>query len=185
MFFLRNRHLDLTQRAVQWPDALCVGLFTASSTHIAYGLGVPMFVAVLMGVVTAIFGGVLRDIACNDIPKVFKEHRPYTLCTFLGGWIYVLADTWGISTETSILISASIATSLRLLAMALDIRIPTWRQSERPAIKRGQNQKITSDRGISRRIKQVRCTRHGLDNFYSLQNLLPSASLQMKAWQMA
>jgi uncharacterized membrane protein YeiH len=76
MFFVRSRHLDLTERAVQWPDALGVGLFTASGTHIAYGLGLPMFVSVLMGVVTAVFGGVLRDIACNDIVDLpFLETR--------------------------------------------------------------------------------------------------------------
>lgn len=76
MLFVRGHHLDRTDRAVQWPDALGVGLFAASGTHIAYGLGLPMFVAVLMGVVTAVFGGVLRDITCNDIPKVFVTTAP-------------------------------------------------------------------------------------------------------------
>ena len=129
MLFVRGHHLDRTDRAVQWPDALGVGLFAASGTHIAYGLGLPMFVAVLMGVVTAVFGGVLRDITCNDIPEVFRDHRPYALCAFLGGWVFILTDAWGFSAETGILISASAATSLRLISMAFDIRIPAWRQN--------------------------------------------------------
>lgn len=128
MLFVRNRHLDLTDRAVQWPDALGMGLFAASGTHLAYSLGLPMFVAVLMGVVTAVFGGVLRDIVCNDIPKVFHDHQPYALCAFIGGWVYVLGDHLSLPVETSILASAVTASVSRLIAMAFDLRIPAWRK---------------------------------------------------------
>ena len=127
MTFIRSRHLDLTDRTVQWPDAIGMGLFAASGTHLAFGLGLPMFVSVLMGVITAVFGGVLRDIVCNDIPKVFHDHRPYALCAFLGGWTYILADHLILPVETSILASAGVASLSRLISMAFDIRIPACR----------------------------------------------------------
>ena len=34
------------------------------------------------GVITATFGGVLRDIVCNEIPSAFRDHRPYAICAF-------------------------------------------------------------------------------------------------------
>lgn len=129
MFFIRNRHLDITDKAVQWPDALGMGLFAASGTHLAYGLGLPMMVSVLMGVITAVFGGVLRDVVCNDLPKVFHDHRPYALCAFLGGWAYVGFDRLGFPVETTILMAAGLASFVRLLAMAFDIRIPSWKKA--------------------------------------------------------
>jgi len=51
--------------------------------------GLPALVAVLMGLITGVFGGVLRDIVCNEIPTAFSDHRPYAVCAFIGGWAYV------------------------------------------------------------------------------------------------
>ena len=45
----------------------------------------PAIVAVLFGVITAVFGGVLRDIVCNEIPRAFSDHRTYAICAFIGG----------------------------------------------------------------------------------------------------
>ena len=59
MLFLRARHFDLTERAMLWPDAVGLGLFSASGTQIALNMDMPSIVAILMGVVTAVFGGVL------------------------------------------------------------------------------------------------------------------------------
>lgn len=127
MLFMRRRHLEPTERAMQWPDAVGMGLFAASGTQISLGLDQPALVAVILGMVTAVFGGVLRDIVCNDIPKVFRDHRPYALCAFAGGWVFVLADAAGAAQWVALLMSAVSATLLRLLAMLLDWKIPAWR----------------------------------------------------------
>ena len=69
MLWMRRGHIAPTERAIQWPDALGLGLFTAAGTHRALVEGMPALVAVLMGVLTAVFGGVLRDMVCNEIPR--------------------------------------------------------------------------------------------------------------------
>ncbi len=89
MLFLRARHFAPTERAMQWPDALGLGLFTATGVHQALLLDMPALVAVLMGLITGVFGGVLRDVVCNQIPTAFHDHRPYAVCAFAGGWLYV------------------------------------------------------------------------------------------------
>jgi hypothetical protein len=87
MLVLRARHLPPTERAMQGPDAFGLGLFAASGTQIAIDASMPSIVAVLMGTVTAAFGGVLRDVVCNEIPRVFNDHRPYAVCAFAAaGW---------------------------------------------------------------------------------------------------
>ncbi len=127
MMFMRSRHFEITERAMQWPDAIGLGLFTAGGTQIALDSEVPALVAVIMGMITAVFGGVLRDIVCNDIPRVLSDHRPYAICAFIGGWLMVLCVWLGLSEWLCLVISASAATFLRMLAMKLDWQIPSWK----------------------------------------------------------
>ena len=127
MLFLRARHFEPTERAMQWPDALGLGLFTAGGTHIALEMGMPAIVAVLMGMVTAVFGGVMRDVVCNEIPRAFRDHQPYAVCSFAGGWVMVAAYalTWPLWLAT--LAAAGTATVLRLLALLRGWSLPEWR----------------------------------------------------------
>jgi uncharacterized membrane protein YeiH len=127
MLFMRRRHLDPTERSMQYPDALGLGLFAASGTQLGLLHGLPGLVCVLMGVMTAVFGGVLRDMVCNDIPKVFRDHQPYALCAFVGAWVLVVADALGATPWVGLLLGASCATTLRLVALWRDWRIAPWR----------------------------------------------------------
>jgi uncharacterized membrane protein YeiH len=125
MLVMRRRHLEPTERAMQWPDAVGMGLFSASGTQMSLAMGQPPLVAVVLGMVTAVFGGVLRDIVCNDIPKVFRDHRPYALFAFAGGWVLIALDHAGAPQWLGLVVAASVATSLRLLAMWQDWKIPS------------------------------------------------------------
>lgn len=127
MLFMRQRHFEPTERVIQVPDALGLGLFAAVGVDVAIAVGMPALVAVLMGVVTPVFGGVLRDIVCNEIPTAFRDHRPYALCAFAGGWVYLglhalAAPEWVLLTST-----VTITAGLRLLALWRDWQLPLWR----------------------------------------------------------
>jgi uncharacterized membrane protein YeiH len=130
MGFLRRRHFHPTERAMQWPDALGLGLFTAGGTQIALAAHMPPLLAVLMGVVTAVFGGVLRDIVCNEIPTAFRDHRPYAVCGFIGGWVLVGLQALQAPAWLELLAGAGVATLLRLLALQFDWRLPAWRTDD-------------------------------------------------------
>ncbi len=126
MAFLRARHFAPTERAMQWPDALGLGLFSASGTQIALAQDLPGIVAVLMGVMTATFGGVLRDIVCNEIPVALRDHRPYAVCAFMGGWMLVLAQHAGVPQGLALVLAAACASGLRLLALVTGYTLPRW-----------------------------------------------------------
>ena len=126
MLFMRARHFEPTARAMQWPDAAGLGLFTASGTQIALQAGVPAIVAVLMGVVTAVFGGVLRDIVCNEIPSAFRDHRPYAVCAFAGGWVLVAAHAVGAADWVGLISAAATAALLRALTLLTNFQLPRW-----------------------------------------------------------
>jgi uncharacterized membrane protein YeiH len=127
ILFMRSKHFEPTERAMQWPDALGMGLFCAGGTQIALGMDMPALVAVMMGMMTAVFGGVLRDVVCNEIPRVFSDHRPYALCAFVGGWVLVLTHYLDLPQWAGLFLGAASASVLRVLAMTFDWKIPSWR----------------------------------------------------------
>lgn len=134
MVFLRTRHFAPTERAMQWPDAAGLGLFTASGTQLALAQGLPAIVAVLMGLITAVFGGVLRDIVCNEIPSAFRDHRPYAICAFAGGWVVVGAQAFSAPAWVGLLAAAAVASGLRALALATGYTLPRWPGDEAPPV---------------------------------------------------
>ncbi|MFM7343457.1 MAG: trimeric intracellular cation channel family protein [Betaproteobacteria bacterium] len=127
MLFMRARHLEPTERAMQWPDALGLGLFTAVGTQIALDAQVSALIAVILGMVTAVFGGVLRDMVCNEITKAFSDHRPYAICSFAGAWIMVALHPTELPQWVGLVAAAAAVTALRVLAIALDWRLPRWK----------------------------------------------------------
>ena len=87
----------------------------------------PALVAVLMGLITGVFGGVLRDVVCNQIPAAFHDHRPYAVCAFAGGWTYV--GLWTLQTPgwMALLGCVLVTAGLRGLALWRNWQLPAWR----------------------------------------------------------
>ncbi|NMM36397.1 MAG: trimeric intracellular cation channel family protein [Glaciimonas sp.] len=112
------------ERAINFADALGLGLFSAAGTSIAQEMQMPIFICVMMGVITAIFGGVLRDVICNEIPLVFRRGQLYATCAFIGSWVYLILNLANVH-QTIALISSILATTiLRLLAVRFDLKLP-------------------------------------------------------------
>jgi len=127
MVFMRQRHFEVTERTILWPDALGLGLFTATGVHLALQSLMPPVVAVLMGLITGVFGGVLRDMVCNEIPTAFKDHRPYAVCSFAGGWTYVVLWTLDAPDWMALLGCLFVTVCLRALALWRNWQLPAWR----------------------------------------------------------
>jgi uncharacterized membrane protein YeiH len=125
--FARRQHLALTARAIERPDALGLGLFAASGTQIALAAQMPPLIATLMGVLTAVFGGVLRDIVVNEVPSAFRDHRPYAVCAFAGGWVVVAFEQLLALPTAALAAGAGVAAALRLLAIRFDWSLPRMR----------------------------------------------------------
>ena len=74
----------------------------------------------------AAFGGVLRDIVCNEIPTAFRDHRPYALCAFAGGWVVVALRAAGADETAALALGTVVAFALRALALWRNWRVPAW-----------------------------------------------------------
>lgn len=115
----------LPRRLERWlhiPDALGMGLFSAVGTNIALQEGTAPFVAVLFGVITGTFGGVMGDVVCNEVPSLFRPATPlYATCAFAGGWILVGCRMLALPADLSLWCGSSTAVILRLAALRWNI----------------------------------------------------------------
>ncbi|MCA3753095.1 MAG: trimeric intracellular cation channel family protein [Phenylobacterium sp.] len=119
-----RRGLESGERWLRIPDAVGLGLFSATGVHLSWMAGQPPLVAILMGVITGSFGGVLRDLICNEIPTLFRDHRPYAICAAAGGATYAAATLLQAPAGVAIAACALVTTGLRILALQLDWRLP-------------------------------------------------------------
>jgi len=124
--WLRTLRHKLGGWLMELADAFGLGLFAISGTTIAMAAGMPPLVAILMGAITAVVGGVSRDVLCNEIPKVYRDHQPYTLCALAGCSVLLVMHALGVGEELSSLAGIATATGSRLLSVALDLRLPSW-----------------------------------------------------------
>jgi uncharacterized membrane protein YeiH len=108
------------------PDAIGLGLFSILGATYALQLEVSAIVAVLMGVITGIFGGVLRDLLCNRIPNVFRQNTElYATCSFIGTWVFILLTWVQVNGLVASIIGALTIFILRLLAIRFKMTLPS------------------------------------------------------------
>jgi len=112
------------ERAIIFADALGLGMFSAAGASVAQEAQMPMFICVMMGVITGIFGGVLRDMICNEIPLVFRRGQLYATCAFVGCWVYLLLGLVGMPQTAALIVCILVTSIMRLLAVRFDLTLP-------------------------------------------------------------
>ncbi len=124
-FFL-GRHLRLPRNFFLLPDAIGLALFTVIGASVALQLHTPWLIAALMGVITGVFGGVIRDILCNEVPLIFRTDI-YATASLAGALLLIALDSMGMAHNVA-LVSAMVAIVLiRLAAIRWHIQLPRLR----------------------------------------------------------
>jgi uncharacterized membrane protein YeiH len=120
---IRTLRQIVSERLIVIADAVGLGLFSVAGVSSALDAHMPLFIASMMGVITGIFGGVLRDIVCNEVPMVFRDGKPYAICAFIGNWIFLGMGMLHMSSDFALWSSALFITATRLLAWKFDLRM--------------------------------------------------------------
>lgn len=123
--FLKRRDLESGAPLLQIPDAIGLALFCTTGLHLSWSIGQPPAVAIMMGVITGTFGGVLRDMACNEIPSLFRDHRPYAVCALAGGMAYAGLVWLGAPGWMPLAACALVTMGTRLLTLWFDWKLPS------------------------------------------------------------
>lgn len=123
--FALVRLVRLPAKLFLLPDAVGLALFTVSGTQAALSVGAPWLVASLMGVVTGAFGGILRDMLCNEVPLVFTGEL-YATASWAGALLLVALISADIPTGWSAIAAGSLVLVMRLAAIAFHWRLPVF-----------------------------------------------------------
>ncbi len=124
-FFYSTRLLRFSARSILIPDALGLGVFTVMGVGAGLADGASWFIASLMGVITGVFGGVLRDIACNEVPALFsKDIYLYATCSLLGAWLYILLTQVGGMAALALPLAVGFIFLLRVAAVHFNLSLP-------------------------------------------------------------
>jgi uncharacterized membrane protein YeiH len=123
--FIAARLVRVPARLFLVPDALGLALFTVLGTQIALDLGVAWFVASIMGVVTGVFGGILRDVLCNEVPLVFGSEL-YATAAWTGALLLVLLHARGFDGAAAVVPPMLIIFAMRVAGMRWHITLPKF-----------------------------------------------------------
>ncbi|MFM7182142.1 MAG: trimeric intracellular cation channel family protein [Verrucomicrobiales bacterium] len=126
--FLAVRFMTMPNRALLVADAFGLALFGIVGTEKALLLGASPVSAVLLGIVTGVAGGVLRDVLRGEIPWVFRaEIHLYATAVFCGAVVFVLLQKGFPHRESNRYVGMLVILILRLLAMRFGLRLPVFR----------------------------------------------------------
>jgi uncharacterized membrane protein YeiH len=97
-------------------DTIGLGVFTLIGLEKGIEVGLHPVICVALGTMTACFGGVIRDILCNDIPVIFRREIYATIC-IMGGIVFFVLKKTSISEDALYLITSLVIIIIRLLAV--------------------------------------------------------------------
>lgn len=110
------------KKAANWADALGLSAFAVVGCHIALAFGSPFYIAVVIGIITATGGGVIRDIITNNEPMIMSGQL-YATAALLGALCYASLKHWGAGEVSAEIAGVLSAFSLRASAIIFDIRM--------------------------------------------------------------
>ena len=110
-------------------DAIGLGLFTITGVQIGIDYHLNPIICVLLGTMTGVFGGVIRDIIVNEIPVVFRKEI-YATASLLGGALYLVLVNFEITNPYLQIIPITSIIITRIIAVTYDISLPNIYKKE-------------------------------------------------------
>jgi uncharacterized membrane protein YeiH len=128
---LYARMFPLFERSLLVADALGLALFAIVGARIAEGAGLSPIIVVLMGTVTAVAGGVLRDVLTAQVPLILRGGEIYATAAIAGIALYLVLQALGVGQSAAEAAGVATVAALRLLAMFLRWRLPAFQLPRR------------------------------------------------------
>lgn len=114
--YIFQSNITKLKRSMFLFDTIGIGLFTILGIEIAMERGLGIEYCLLLGVISACFGGISRDVLTNEIPLIFRREIYASAC-FVGGIVYVILMKTSVYKDINVLVSIIIVILIRYLSI--------------------------------------------------------------------
>ncbi|HOK02615.1 MAG TPA: trimeric intracellular cation channel family protein [Spirochaetota bacterium] len=116
------RYISKKEDILLFFDAIGIGVFTIIGIKTALKFDVHPLICIMMGTITAVFGGLVRDVVCNEIPVILHRELYATLC-IMGGAVFFIMSFLGINNNLSYIFSMLFIIITRIIAIRLNLSL--------------------------------------------------------------
>ncbi len=121
---LFRKRFDKLRKSLFLFDTVGLGVFTLIGLEKGISIGLHPIICTALGTMTACFGGVIRDILCNEIPVIFRKEIYATIC-ILGGIVFFMLKRGNFPDELIQLVTSLVIIIVRLLVVKFNWSLPT------------------------------------------------------------
>jgi uncharacterized membrane protein YeiH len=122
--FLLKENLNRIKRTIFYTDAIGLGLFTAWGIEVALANGLNGFYSLVMGVITATFGGLIADILCSSVPNLLKKGELYATACAIGGAVYLLLRKIPLEDNINLTVCVLVVVGIRIYSKRKRLMLP-------------------------------------------------------------
>lgn len=115
--FLGWQQIERLNKPIRLFDAIGLGVFMSAGVAISLDLGQPWWSALLLGSVTATFGGIVRDVLRNEVPFVLLPGEFYATTVVIGAVSFLAIESYGAPRQVAMVAGACLTIAARLFAM--------------------------------------------------------------------
>jgi len=115
----------LPLRTLEVCDAIGLAFFTLAGLQKAQSLGHSADIALLMGLMTGVAGGILRDVLCNEIPLIFQREI-YATAAIAGGALFLVLQGLGVAGSVALFLAMATILVLRLTGVFFGLSLPRF-----------------------------------------------------------
>jgi uncharacterized membrane protein YeiH len=119
-----RKKLSYLRKSLFLFDTLGIGLYTVAGVEKGISAELPAIICIAIGTMSACFGGVIRDILCNDIPQIFQKEIYATAC-ILGGLSYFVFLKLNFPVSLIFILSGGVVIVVRLSAVVFKLSLPS------------------------------------------------------------
>jgi uncharacterized membrane protein YeiH len=124
LVFLRKEKSGRFEKAIFFTDAIGLGMFTAAGIELSLRSGLNDVYALIMGIITATFGGLIADILRNEIPYLLKKGELYATACAIGGTAFLLLRKSSLDQQIVLFLCIMIVVGVRIYSKRKRLSLP-------------------------------------------------------------
>ena len=126
---LSVRRVTKIGKALLIMDTFGLAIATGSGVQLAHNLNSPWYATIILGVITAVTGGLLRDVLCQLEPVLLHRETIGTSSLF-GAIAFVILIALNVDTSVSTIIGGVVVALVRMLSIQFDLNLPKFKQAQ-------------------------------------------------------